>query len=1278
VPVDREEGNPEGVPAPPDDPDALLAWAEACAVTERLDDLAIGDDGPAGTYLPGRHGEAFTYRGLLIDLDPSDPGRRRLRDAEASVRGLLHRIATLAARARAAQAFLDEQGRDPDDEALAAFLERLRAERMALRASFSGAARPAGTYEPAGARVAREPMPTLRYRERPLVGGDGPTGSAPDDVALPLLGWNEGPLRWAFMRGDKVSAGEVPAERRLAALDGLIDLIRDPRAAGEHEALAELLRLPAWQFALGAIDDRLSQLDAARGPTGAGAVARAERIAFRVTALRDGALGVEPVVQTRARGGGFSRGTRLPWFELPDRRDLTPADERAFRAHDDRFARRSNAWGGPLTPAQVFGILRALIDHPAVFFDMGTLGGFPNPPTDSVGPNPTPSLRRGAERLDIRQGRLRLRFASAPDHSLSAQFELLGVTLLPDEVARALRDDRHLVYLHRPREGEGDGGREGDGVAGGPGDEGDGPPRILLAEVSAPAAAVARALALAPARFPPEAHDALAARLEVLQESVDVELPSQWTRTIGAADGRLVVRLELLASGALDVRLVVRPVKLGPTFPPGEGPALLLEGQGHERHGARRDKTEERRAGHALAERLGLDLGAEVEPWRWRVGEGDPALHLVATLRELSSAGRGAGTGDAAADVTVEWADDERLDDFGVIGRRDLRMKVADRHDWFGVEGHARPRGAPKEAVVPLTDLLAAIREGRRYLPVGARGFVRIEESLREALARAEAAFFEVRGNPDTRPVALQGTLRATLQISAYATDPLVGLVEDEAQIEAATSFLALRRRIREGQGTTPRLTARLEATLRPYQRAGVTWLARLAHWGAGAILADEMGLGKTVQTLAVLGDRAALGPALVVAPTSVVANWVDEAARFVPELRVRLFRGPDRDACLRGLGPGDLLVTSYAIATTDAEKLAAIELASLVLDEAQAVKNATTERSRALRGLRAAWRLGLTGTPIENHLGEIWSLMRVISPGFLGSWDQFRGRFAVPIEKFGDDGRRRALSRLLRPFVLRRTKAEVAPELPPRTEVVRMVRLSTEERALYEELRLSTIDELTKATRDRERDPQSLRFVLLAALTRLRQLCCHPRLVYPRTPAGSAKAAYLLELLAELREGGHQVLVFSQFRSFLEILAPRLRQHGFRALVLDGTTPAETRERRIAAFQAGQAEVFLISLKAGGFGLNLTAADTVIHLDPWWNPAVEDQATARAHRIGQQRPVTAVRLVARGTIEESVLGLHAAKRALAAALLDGTDLAASLDTEQLVALIRSGNAGAF
>jgi SNF2 family DNA or RNA helicase len=412
----------------------------------------------------------------------------------------------------------------------------------------------------------------------------------------------------------------------------------------------------------------------------------------------------------------------------------------------------------------------------------------------------------------------------------------------------------------------------------------------------------------------------------------------------------------------------------------------------------------------------------------------------------------------------------------------------------------------------------------------------------------------------------------------------------------------------------------------------------------------------------------------MVVSPTSVVGNWMQEAARFVPELKLRLYRGRERESGLRGLGPGDVVVTSYAIATLDAEALSRIEFGSLVIDEAQAVKNATTERSKALRGLRAGWRLGLTGTPIENHLGELWSIFRLLSPGLLGSWEQFRGRYAVPIEKFGDERRQRALATLIRPFVLRRTKAEVAPELPARTEIVRSVQLSSDELVLYEQLRQSTLDELERAKKDPDRDAGDMRFVLLAAITRLRQLCCHPRLVYPRAHAGSSKAAYLIELLTELGEGGHKTLVFSQFRSFLELLAPRLRHQGFRLLVLDGTTPGEIREQRIAAFQRGEADLFLISLKAGGFGLNLTAADTVVHLDPWWNPAVEDQATSRAHRIGQQKPVTAVRLVARDTIEEAVLSLHAAKRALAAGVLEGSDLAASLGTEELIDLIRRGS----
>ena len=1246
------------VPPPPKEGAALQRWIEAHGVTDRLDDVLIGRGGHYSTgFYGGGYDAPVTYRQMLFEPESARRVRMRYFDLGPTALAYLHRTAILVARHHARQAWLAEHGRDPADETLTTFLRRLQRSLSRLEAPGTLRPRPPGTFDPRRVEVARAPAPALFYWESTLSQSldDEPRPNQFDEIGLLLLGWEEGPLRWTLSRKDTYEVESVPEDRQHAALIAMIDFLRDPRQTVQHEELLEVLRAPSWQFALGTLDEALARLRLPGGVVGETGAPRSpgqprtgpaqvgqERLAFRVVRLAHGGIDVRPVVQRRGKTGGFSAGSRLEWFNVPHRRDLTAADRRVYLAYDDRFARESEAgrYAGPLRAAQLFAILRALIDHPAVFLE---------------------GERDTARRLDIRLGRLRLRFgagpatataapvapagagtAAAPDSTpvppggsgtLTPRFELVGVTLLPTEVAQALRDQRHLVYLHHPAGVE--------VVSAGAGAQ------VLLAELSVEAAAVVTALAVAPARFPPESHDALAVRLEPLQESMDIEFPTEWTRTIAPADGRLVARLEMLASGAVQISLAVRPVKLGPTFLPGEGPALVLEGHGNERHGARRDPQAERQTAHALAERLGLAGGNETEPWGWRVGEGDPALHLVAELKEMGEA------------VSVEWADDAHLLSLGSVGRGNMRMQVADRRDWFQVEGGVEVAVAGKTEVVPLAVLFAAIREGRRYVAVGARGFVRIEETLRRALEQAEPLFFESRGG---------------LELSRVGGDPLMGLVEREAQVKASAAFTALRKRMRAGAAEVPVLPANLDEGLRPYQKAGVTWMVRLAHWGAGAILADEMGLGKTVQTLAVLAHRAAEGPALVVAPTSVVPNWLAEAARFTPQLDVKLYRGPARASLLSGLGPGQVLVASYTVVALDAEALAAIAFGSLVIDEAQSVKNATTERAKALRQLNAGWCLGLTGTPIENRLGELWSIFRVVSPGLLGSWEHFRARFAVPIEKFGDDQRRRALALLLRPFVLRRMKSEVARELPPRTEVVRVIQLSSEEQALYEELRASTLAEVEAAKRDPDRDGQGVQFVLLAALTRLRQLCCHPRLVYPRSPAGSSKAAYLLELLEELREGGHRVLVFSQFRSFLEILAPRLRQHHFRVLVLDGTTPAEVREQRIAAFQAGEAEIFLISLKAGGFGLNLTAADTVIHLDPWWNPAVEDQATARAHRIGQTRPVTAVRLVARGTIEEAVLGLHEAKRALAAGILEGTETAAALGTDELIKLIQRGS----
>jgi SNF2 family DNA or RNA helicase len=361
----------------------------------------------------------------------------------------------------------------------------------------------------------------------------------------------------------------------------------------------------------------------------------------------------------------------------------------------------------------------------------------------------------------------------------------------------------------------------------------------------------------------------------------------------------------------------------------------------------------------------------------------------------------------------------------------------------------------------------------------------------------------------------------------------------------------------------------------------------------------------------------------------------------------------------------------SYGLLVRDVASLGAISFGTLVVDEAQALKNPNTRRARAARTLNAGFRIALSGTPLENHLGELWSLFAVIFPGLLGSWEQFRERYAAPIERCGDHDASAALSRVLRPFLLRRTKQEVARELPSRTEIQVPVVLSREEWTLYEDARLAAVAEVNAQAGD-VRDEQR-RFQVLAALTRLRLLASHPRLYDGQSNVASSKLRRLLELLEELRSEGHRALVFSQFTTHLALVREELERAGFTYQYLDGSTPAGERARRIEAFQGGEGVVFLISLKAGGTGINLTAADYVIHLDPWWNPAVEDQATDRAHRIGQARPVTVYRLVARGTIEEQILLLHQDKRALVAGVLEGADGAARLTAKELMALLAGG-----
>jgi len=427
------------------------------------------------------------------------------------------------------------------------------------------------------------------------------------------------------------------------------------------------------------------------------------------------------------------------------------------------------------------------------------------------------------------------------------------------------------------------------------------------------------------------------------------------------------------------------------------------------------------------------------------------------------------------------------------------------------------------------------------------------------------------------------------------------------------------------------------------------------------------MGLGKTVQALALILSRTSAGPTLVLAPTSVGMNWLDEATRFAPTLRPQRFGPGDRQRMLDEAGPFDLIVCSYGLLQTESERLTGVTWSTIVADEAQAIKNTLTKRSRAAMALQAGFRMITTGTPIENHLGELWNLFRFINPGLLGSLERFNQRFAIPIEQHQDRAARQRLKQLIRPFILRRLKRDVLTELPSRTEITLHVELSDEETALYEAMRQQAIERIQDATLP----PGQQRVKILAEIMRLRRACCNPKLVLPDSPIGSSKMEAFIEILQELRDNRHKALVFSQFIGHLGLIREHLDKHGVSYQYLDGSTPVKRRTAAIDAFQAGEGELFLISLKAGGSGLNLTAADYVIHMDPWWNPAVEDQASDRAHRIGQQRPVTIYRLVARNTIEDKIVQLHAHKRELADNLLEGSEMSGKMSMDEIISLLQ-------
>ncbi|MEB3902481.1 DEAD/DEAH box helicase [Pseudomonas putida] len=521
---------------------------------------------------------------------------------------------------------------------------------------------------------------------------------------------------------------------------------------------------------------------------------------------------------------------------------------------------------------------------------------------------------------------------------------------------------------------------------------------------------------------------------------------------------------------------------------------------------------------------------------------------------------------------------------------------------------------------------------------------------------------------PYGRVKAVMGTL-GELYLHEHAGGPSLRLDRADAARLNDIDHLPLRweggehlrdlgRRLRDARDLQVEPPKGLNAALRPYQQQGLNWLQALREMGTGGILGDDMGLGKTLQTLAHLLLEKENGrlqqPALAVMPTSLVPNWLDEAQRFAPGLRVLTLHGPGRSKHFNTLLDYDLVLTTYALAPRDLEHLRTVPWSVLILDEAQNIKSSTSKAAQAVCELQAGQRLCLTGTPMENNLGELWSLFHFLMPGWLGDLKRFNQDYRTPIERHGDSERMAHLTSRIRPFLLRRTKEQVATELPAKTEMIHWVELSDAQRDTYETVRVA----MDKKVRDEIARNGAARsqIVILDALLKLRQVCCDLRLVKGVEAKGNqadkGKLGSLMEMLEELLSEGRKVLLFSQFTSMLALIEAELDKRRIRYSLLTG----DTRDRRtpVQQFQNGHSEVFLISLKAGGTGLNLTAADTVIHYDPWWNPASENQATDRAYRIGQDKPVFVFKLITRGTVEEKIQQLQQEKAALAASLLDG------------------------
>ena len=598
----------------------------------------------------------------------------------------------------------------------------------------------------------------------------------------------------------------------------------------------------------------------------------------------------------------------------------------------------------------------------------------------------------------------------------------------------------------------------------------------------------------------------------------------------------------------------------------------------------------------------------------------------------------------------LEWPEDAALKFHQSVQSNKLNLSFKQKNGWFEVEGDVQ---IAENEIISLQQLLEMMRNSSQkgFIRIGDKEYITLSKQLERILKQLDTATSDNRNH---------------LQIAPAGVGLLNDILSDETlNIKGQENMENLRQRIAESSKLQPRVPKTLKADLRKYQEEGFEWLSRVTSWGAGVCLADDMGLGKTLQTISLLLEQKKEGASLVVAPASVVPNWRNEIRKFAPSLNVLILNSADdRAAMIKKAKQGDIVLATYAMLNINEAELIEHEWNVICLDEAHTIKNPTTKMSKSAMKLRAKRKVILTGTPIQNHLSELWNLFQFINPGLLGSADAFKKKYILPIEGDRNKSRQIQLRKLISPFLLRRTKGEVIEELPEKNEVVRPVELSDTEMARYE-LQRAQAEAMVEVEKN-------VSVSTLAEITRLRQLACSTALVDKKWEGVSSKTLAFIDLAESLNDSGNRALVFSQFTSYFAEIKKMMDKAKLPYLYLDGSTPMKKREQLVREFQEGDCPFFLISLKAGGLGLNLTGANYVIHLDPWWNPAIEQQATDRAYRIGQEQDVTVYRLIAQHTIEEKILRLHKTKRDLADSLLEGTDMAHAMTQAELLELLRN------